>query len=188
MKADVRTTWRLLKPHCRPHLLGFLLVIVLGAMAAVAERSVFLLLKPTFNALFPGAEDEEGKESAFQWLNDLRDEAVEFLLGTADPSTVDERQALLWRVALIIVVLAAIAGLCHFAFTWVSRKIALRIVVDLRMRIARHLMGLSMRYHDSRHLGDLLSRVSVDVNTTLQVLNDSARNLIHQTPGFISIR
>ena len=185
MKADVRTTWRLLKPLAKPHLLGFLLVFVLGAMAAVGERSVFLLLSPTFEALFPTqkspeAAPAEDTSGAFDWVHDLRRDTVEFLLGTSNPTTIDERQMLLWRVALVVLLIAIFTGICHYAFTWVSRKIALRIVVDLRMRLARHLMRLSMRYHDSRHLGDLLGRVSGDVNTTLQVLNDAARNLIQE--------
>ncbi|MCA8930428.1 MAG: hypothetical protein KDC18_20400, partial [Alphaproteobacteria bacterium] len=40
--------------------------------------------------------------------------------------------------------------------------------------------GLSMRYHDSRHLGDLLSRISADVNNTLLMLNDAMRELIRE--------
>jgi subfamily B ATP-binding cassette protein MsbA len=41
-------------------------------------------------------------------------------------------------------------------------------------------MGLSLRYHGRRHFGDLLSRISADVQTTLNVLNDVFRELIHE--------
>jgi ABC-type multidrug transport system fused ATPase/permease subunit len=54
------------------------------------------------------------------------------------------------------------------------------MVVDLRMRIARHLMGLSMAYHGRRHFGDLLSRLSSDTTTTLNVLNQSLKELVQE--------
>jgi subfamily B ATP-binding cassette protein MsbA len=41
----------------------------------------------------------------------------------------------------------------------------------MRMRLARHLLGLSMRYHGERRFGDLLSRISNDVSTTLMSVN-----------------
>ena len=184
VKTDVRITWRLLKPHAKPHLQGFALVCLLGMIAAFAERSVFLLLSPTWQALFgqtekkAEAEDEEEKSQLFAWLTELREDAMAFVLGPVGSNSQDDRMTVLWRVALIVVVIAFIAGACYYGFTWLSRKIALHVVIDLRMRLARHLVGLSLRYHDNRKLGDLLSRISADVNSTLIVLNDAFRNLI----------
>ena len=182
VKADVRITWRLLKPHAAPHLWSFALVCLLGMIAAFAERSVFLLLSPTWQALFgeteKKAEDQEEKSQLFAWLTELREDAMAFILGPVGSDSQDDRMTVLWRVALVVVVIAIIAGACYYAFTWLSRKIALHVVVDLRMRLARHLVGLSLRYHDNRKLGDLLSRISADVNSTLIVLNDAFRNLI----------
>jgi subfamily B ATP-binding cassette protein MsbA len=54
------------------------------------------------------------------------------------------------------------------------------MVVDLRMRIASHLMGLSMGYHGRRHFGDLLSRISNDVTVTLNVLNLALKDLVQE--------
>lgn len=181
MRADVKTTWRLLQPHAREHAWGLVAVCVLGFFAALGERSVFLLLEPTWNTLF--SADARGpasgqEERAFAGIEEARARMMEGLLGASSPATDAERIAVLWRVALVVFGIAVFTGVCQYAFTWLSRKIALRMVVDLRMRLARHLMGLSMRYHDSRHLGDLLSRISADVNNTLLVLNDAARNLV----------
>ena len=182
MKADIQMTWRLLRPHASAHKWGLVAVCVVGFLAALGERSVFVLLEPTWNTLFGGrapvATDAPSSDAAFAGVTEARGRLMDALLGTSADATDGDRLATLWRVALIVLVLAAFTGVCQYAFTWISRKIALRMVVDLRMRLARHLMGLSMRYHDSRHLGDLLSRISADVNNTLMVLNDAARNLV----------
>ncbi|MCB9915675.1 MAG: ABC transporter ATP-binding protein [Planctomycetes bacterium] len=188
MRADVKTTWLLLRSHAREHAWGLVLVCVLGFFAALGERSVFLLLEPTWNMLFDsGAGSESATKTAeaaaepggpFQAIEAARERMMELLLGVPEHPTDAQRLEVLWRVAGAVLVIAIVSGLCQYAFTWVSRKIALRMVVDLRMRLARHLVRLSLKYHDSRHLGDLLSRISADVNNTLLVLNDAARNLV----------
>ena len=194
MKADVRTIFRLLRPHAQKRFWILVLVVVCGAFAATIERSAILLLSPTFETVFPSEDEATGAEvapvvegtvepetwasSAFEWVHEARDDLMVFLLGSTDPTTGDERMAVLMRVALVVVVLALLSGIFQYAFTYLARKVALEMVVELRMRLAKHLMRLSMRYHDSRELGDLLSRISADVGQTLGVLNEAFRNLI----------
>jgi ABC-type multidrug transport system fused ATPase/permease subunit len=52
------------------------------------------------------------------------------------------------------------------------------MLVDLRGDVARHLLGLSMRYHGERRLGDLLSRVSSDVTSLTETLNVAMKGLV----------
>lgn len=182
MKADVRTTWRLLKPHAQGHLGAFLLVFLFGTMAAMAERSVFVLLTPTFEAMFNEGGSvpmELGADpTLFERVQVWRDDLITWLLGDMRSGTDAEKLDVLQSVGVVVFCIAVFSGVFQYLFTWLSRKIALLMVVDLRMRLARHLMGLSMRYHDSRKLGDVLSRISADVNSTLNVLNEAFRNLI----------
>ena len=169
------------------------------ALAAALEKSTLLLLEPTFATVFPEQAGEPGEVGAptapglpegevdaepgalttlVERVSGARDDVLVALLGETRPQTPDERIEVLWRIALVVVLLAIFAALCQYAFTWVARKVALDMVVELRVRITRHLMRLSMRYHDSRELGDLLSRISADVGYTLAILNESLRNLI----------
>jgi len=194
MRADIQAIWKLLKPHARPHRWLFVLVFALGSLTAVGERSVFLLIEPTWGALFPaegqapvrsGASGlEAGLPAAMggmlERLEGARAGLVELMIGSTGGSDLAQRTNVLWRVALAVAVIALLTGLCQYAFTWLSRRVALRMVVDLRVRLARHLMGLSMRYHDNRQLGDVLSRISADVNNTLQVLTDAFRELVRE--------
>ena len=182
LAADVRTTWNLLKPHARPHLGAFALTIVLGGISAMAQKSLWLLVPLVKTILYPSAEVGPAKQPGFftppQWLLDFVANAKAWILG--DAASGGSAMPALWRVALVVACIAIGAGLAQYGFLTISRWLALRIVVDLRMRIARHLMGLSMSYHGRRHFGDLLSRISSDVTTTLSVLNLALKDLVQE--------
>ncbi|MFT7486592.1 MAG: ABC-type multidrug transport system fused ATPase/permease subunit [Candidatus Paceibacteria bacterium] len=185
MKADVRTTWLLLWPFARRHAVGISLIFFFGGLAAIGERSVLLLLSPAFEAIFgPMGDAKEAAAisggSLFQFTQGLKEDVTRLLVGTLHPSTDADRMEALYRVGWLVFAIAIFSASFQYAFTWMSRKVALLMVVDLRMKLASHLMRLSMRYHDSRKLGDVLSRISADVGNTLAVLNEGFRNLIFE--------
>lgn len=194
-RANLRSTWRLLKPHAKPQLPLLLLVVFLGSATAFVQTASILLLEPLWElVIFTG--DGTG-ESAL--------EAVAPDLGTGDdgePSFINARFIAL-RDGLVeergaesgrLVVLYAVCGLlilgglftafCQYSFVWLSRWVSLRMVVGLRMRLARHLVGLSLRYHGKRSLGDLLSRISADVQSTLTAVDTGLKRFV-QEPAYV---
>jgi len=186
MKSDFRATWRLLAPHALPHKWVLVAIGLLGTIVAFGERSVFLLVSPVWSALWPDKqkpdpEDVVEETSALlikldEWKTGMSD----WLLGKTEDLSDAGRLQVLVRIAIVVVVIAVVTGICQYLFTMLSRWLSLKVVVELRMRIAKHLMGLSMRYHNSRQFGDLLSRISADVNVTLGILNDGFRDLLLQ--------
>lgn len=186
MKSDVRATWRLLAPHALPHKWVLLAIGLLGSFVAFGERSVYLLVQPVWEALWPLADQpaagaEELEKSAFlQSFEEWKEALRTWLLGGTAPVTDAERMQVLMRIAVAVIVIAVLTAIAQYLFTMLSRWLSLKVVVELRMRIAKHLMGLSMRYHNSRQFGDLLSRISADVNVTLGILNDGFRDLLLQ--------
>ena len=90
----------------------------------------------------------------------------------------EPRVAMLAVLVSVTIVLAIVGALSQYAFTWLARRTSFRMIVDLRVDLARHLMGLSMRYHNQRRFGDLLSRLSSDVTTTLQAVNLALKSLL----------
>jgi len=174
LAADVRTTWRLLKPHARPHAGSFLLSVFLGWLSALAQKSLWLLIPIVTAIVFPGEPAPGPKAASSGLIADAR----AWLVG--DLAAEGGRSAALWRVALVVALIAVVAGATQYAFVTLSRWLALRMVVDLRQRIAKHLMGLSMGYHGRRHFGDLLSRISNDVTITLNVLNLALKDLVQE--------
>lgn len=181
---------RLLRPHVRPYVWVLVLVVLLGTVSAVAQKSTILLLAPTWQVLFPtesaaeteapGVEPATGIAAFSDSLADLRERMFGSILGDAGGLDGDARIARLVKIAVIISLIAAFAAVVQYAFVLLSRWVALRLIVSLRLSIARHLMGLSLRYHGRRHFGDLLSRVSADVSMTLTALNHALRDLIQE--------
>ena len=173
-----------MKPYARPRLRALLLVLLFGAVTAFSQSSVLLLIQPAVDhVLFVDGEeavDADGEERS------RMAEQLEFaLLGVRDGFVEADwvenpRMAMLLLLVSIAMVMAVIGAASQFAFTWLARKTSYQMIVDLRVDIADHLMGLSMRYHGQRRFGDLLSRLSSDVTTTLNAVNTALKGLVLQ--------
>jgi ABC-type multidrug transport system fused ATPase/permease subunit len=171
LSSATKRTWALLEPYARRRLGVLLLIAFLGAVASAAESAVFGLAVPAWKALFPEAGDGilSNGRNLFPWIETWAQRQTAF----SDP-----REAVLALTALFSLVLGVVAAVANWGFTWVSRRTCFQMIVDLRVDLARHLMGLSMRYHGTRRFGDLLSRVSSDVTSVLEAVNVGLKGLI----------
>ncbi len=174
----------LLKPFWRPQVKTISMALLLGAISALAQSGTILLLVPLWDqVLFPGTGDTPGalaealpSPDDSLWFQEL----LAGLRAWSETQTVFEepRLAILSGVCLVALGMAVIGAVTAWGFTLLSRKATYAMVVDLRVDIARHLMGLSLRYHEKRRFGDLLSRVSSDVTSILNSVANGARGLI----------
>lgn len=152
-----------------------LAVMALAAVATIGLKAPLLLLQPLFDrVLFPQQVPDGGlaeSVGAIGAASRLQERFNDWFFGPRGSlSDKGLQTAALWRVVLVSAVLTAVASLGTYLFTLLSRWLAIRMVVDLRLRLTKHLLRLSMRYHGQRKLGDLLSRISSDVGTTLMVV------------------
>jgi ABC-type multidrug transport system fused ATPase/permease subunit len=167
---------RLLRPYVGPRLPILGLAIGCGAITAMAQAATLTLLMPLWNqVLFPPSRVEEPTAAG-----NLLDVPFEFFRswGKSQTTFEDPRIAVLTAVCLVALVMAVIGAATQAVFSLLSRKATYLMVVDLRVDIARHLMGLSLRYHEKRRFGDLLSRVSSDVTTILGAVSEGLRGLL----------
>ncbi|HKX46352.1 MAG TPA: ABC transporter ATP-binding protein, partial [Planctomycetota bacterium] len=174
---------RLLWPHARPFLALLALVVALGSVSALTQNAPVLLIEPMWPVMFPDQQSllGEGREPGWvtEQLDGLRDFTVSLVAG-ADATPDDVRLGAALAVVVALLVLGIVGGIASYAFVVLSRWVAFRMVVDLRQRLAKHLMGLSVRYHGDRQLGDLLSRISADVGTTLAAIDIALKELIQE--------
>ncbi|QDV05666.1 Putative multidrug export ATP-binding/permease protein [Planctomycetes bacterium Poly30] len=189
--------YRLLRPHAAPYVLTLLMVVLLGTVSALLQKSAFGLLDPTWKVLFPNEEKvmpetpdvevpgffDPVMETIDEWKTDLDRKII------GDPETlaesVPQRKGALWRIGIIVGVMAILAAITQYVMGVLSSFVGLRMMVSLRMQLARHLMGLSMRYHSTRRFGDLLSRISSDVGQTTQVVQLILKDLVQEPLLFI---
>ena len=212
----------LLRPHARPHLGALVLIVVFGTASAMLQQGTFLLLLPTWEALFPEEEGEDASaalegvavppggveagdpapgeaasapdaaaagepEGEPAGLSErLRAGVLERILGPEEERVgTGWRMPALYRVGVIVVIMALLASLTHYGMGVLAGLVGLRLVVSLRMQLAEHLMGLSMRYHTGRRFGDLLSRISSDVGRTTQVVQLILKDLVQEPLMFV---
>jgi len=169
VRSATGKTWALLEPYGRKRLGVLVWVLVLGALASAAENLVYGLAVPVWKVLFPEGQELVNSRDLFPWIRTWAERQ------TLLP---DARMAVLVLAATLAVLAGAVAAAANWGFTYTSRKTSYRMIVDLRIDLARHLMGLSLRYHGSRRFGDLLSRVSSDVTTVLEAVNVALKGLV----------
>ncbi len=80
------------------------------------------------------------------------------------------RSARLYVLCAAMVVIAMLLGLTAYGANALLAGAGQRVVYDLRCRLFRHLEAQSTRFHQSRPLGDLLSRLGGDVQAMQSVV------------------
>jgi subfamily B ATP-binding cassette protein MsbA len=73
-------------------------------------------------------------------------------------------EQMLLMVPLALVVLYAAKGLCAYGQTYLMQWVGQRIITDYRIELYSHLQRLSLSYYDRTPTGELMSRITNDVN------------------------
>lgn len=96
---------------------------------------------------------------------------VDRLLAGSGPISVEAR--LVVGVALFVVVIAVVGGAGTYLSEANMRRAGEHVVHDLRVALYAHLHRLSLRYHRRRHAGDLVTRLTGDVNAVGELVGES---------------
>lgn len=160
-------TFKRLWPYLRRYRRRAVLVVLLGAVAAIGSKANLVLLKPLVNLLFPAQQAESTAElSALDkfdaWLTGLM-EGINLFGWSNQVTTVV-------IISGILLVSALVFAILQFFFLRLSRMLGVWMVTDLRQDLAVHVLGLDLSYHSKRRLGDLMSRLTSDVGTSLRVM------------------
>lgn len=80
------------------------------------------------------------------------------------------RPALIPLIAAAFIAISVLRGLLHSATQHTSGTVGTYLVRDLRTRVFTRLQGLSLRYFHTQPLGDLLTRLGVDIGAIEELL------------------
>jgi ATP-binding cassette subfamily B protein len=144
----------LLKPHSKTLLLGF--------AAAVGEGAANLLEPWPLKVVL---DNVLKSQSVHGWLNPL-------LLAAAG----NDKRAIIWFAATAALAIAGIGALCSYFEKYLTTSVGQWITHDLRTTLYSQIQRLSLSYHDQSRTGDLISRVTSDI--------DAIQSFI--TTGFLS--
>ncbi len=154
---DMKKTLKMLSIHLKPHLP----YIIIGILLSIAG-TVSMILGP-------------------RYLGYITDYSADFVL-TGNKHIED-----LIRTGIILICLYTAGALgtylCGFFMTGVSQKVA----NEMRSMISDKINKLPLAYFDSRSFGDVLSRVTNDVDTVSQNMNQALTQTLSSITMFIGV-
>src|SRR6202162_1018727 len=132
----------LLKPHIK--------LLMVGLAAVIGEGVAYLLqpwpLKIVLDNVLKSRE-------IHGWLN-------QFILSTVG----DDRLAILRFAAIAVLAIAVVDAVCSYTEKYVTTSVGQWVMHDLRRALYHHIQRLSLAYHDQKQTGDLISRVTSDID------------------------
>ncbi|MFH1033173.1 MAG: lipid A export permease/ATP-binding protein MsbA [Pseudomonadota bacterium] len=81
-----------------------------------------------------------------------------------DDIFVAKDRAMLFMVPLVVIVLYGVKGACSYGQTYLMQFVGQRIITQFRVDLYAHLQKLSLSYYDRVPTGELMSRITNDVN------------------------
>ncbi|HPF88830.1 MAG TPA: ABC transporter ATP-binding protein [Candidatus Limiplasma sp.] len=125
---------------------------ILAAMIAAVGGTVFTILGP-------------------DRISDLTDIITDGMLGSIDLDAVT-------AIAMVLVVYYASSSLLQYVQGFIMATVTQRITKGMRTDISYKINRLPLKYFDTTSYGDILSRVTNDIDTLGQTLNQSIGNLV----------
>jgi len=139
----------LLQPHARLILIG---------LAAVIGEGIANLLEPW--PLKVVLDNVLKSRSGNGWLNGL----IVAHFGS-------DKLKILELAALAVLAIALIGGFCSYIEKYVTTSVGQWVTHDLRRALYSHIQLLSLAYHDHKQTGDLISRVTSDIDAIQSFIN-----------------
>jgi len=130
----------------RPHLM----ILMVGLIAVIGE-GVANLLEPW--PLKIVLDNVLKSRQIHGWLNG-------FILSRFD----DNKLAILQFAAVAVLIIALIDAVCSYTEKYVTTSVGQWVMHDLRLRLYHRMQALSLSYHDHKQTGDLISRVTSDID------------------------
>ena len=91
------------------------------------------------------------------------------------------------RIVLLLLVLYLISAACSYIQGWLMTGVAMKVTYKFRKDISEKIDRLPLKYFDTRTYGEVLSRVTNDVDTVGQTLNQSLTQIITSVTMLVGV-
>ncbi len=154
----------LLKRFVSPYKRYVCWAVVLNVLSAVFNVFSFTLIIPMLNILFNTAGGQE--YSYMEWGSDgLREVAVNnFYYYTTQLMQLFGASTTLLLLGLFLAVMTLLKTACYFGSTAVMVPLRTGVVRDLRVKVYRKITQLPLAFFSEERKGDIIARMSGDVN------------------------
>ena len=93
----------------------------------------------------------------------------------------------LWGIAILYAVTALLLFVFTFAYTWFLQQAGQRALADLRTRLLDHILHLDYAFLSSTPTGELVSRLTSDIDQLSAVMSSSSVVILVESVTFIVI-
>ena len=94
---------------------------------------------------------------------------------------------IIFRILMMTLGLYLISAVCHFIQGWLMVGVTQKVVYGLRREISEKINRMPMKYFESRQYGEILSRITNDVDTLGMGLTQSVTNIITSLATLIGV-
>ena len=101
---------------------------------------------------------------------------------------IDQRDKAVLTLAVVAFIVAGLVGwAAGYGQTYLSSWVGERVLLDLRTKLFRHLMGLELGYHERTPTGRSVSRLTSDIEALNQLVTDGITSLVINGLTFIGV-
>ena len=143
-KLKPLTITDLLRPHSK--------ALAVGVLAVIGEGAADLLQPWPIKIVFDNVL-QAGQPHSHGWIN----HQIVSLIGA-------DRLAILKFAAVAALAIAIVGAICSYAEKYLTTSVGQWVMHDLRRTLYSHIQRLSLSYHDHKQTGDLISRVTSDID------------------------
>ena len=93
----------------------------------------------------------------------------------------------IWRVVILLVGLYVFSAIFRYIQTWLMTQVTQTITFRMRRQLSGKINRLPLSYFDKQTYGEVLSRVTNDVDTISQTLNQSLSQIVSSTVMVLGI-
>lgn len=93
----------------------------------------------------------------------------------------------IWKTILLLIGLYLVSALFAYLQGWIMSKVTQKISYDFRKKILNKIYKLPLKYFDNQTHGEVLSRITNDVDTVSQTLNQGMTQIIMSVTTILGI-
>jgi ATP-binding cassette subfamily B protein len=91
------------------------------------------------------------------------------------------------RIILILIILYGVSAVCSYVQSYLMAKVSMDVTYTLRRKISEKMNRIPLNYYDKKTHGEVLSRITNDVDLISQTLNQSLTQIITSVTSIIGV-
>ena len=93
----------------------------------------------------------------------------------------------IWRIIILLVGLYVLSAIFRYIQTWIMTQVTQTVTFRMRQQLSEKINRLPLSYFDKQTYGEVLSRITNDVDTISQTLNQSLSQIVTSTVTVLGI-